>query len=127
MKGYAVWFARAKRDGPTPLAKQDTPAMDTVIPKDTVFFLDQYGKSFAKVWNKDHFEVWPVQGREFKRIAIGWLMKNNIRVCQQNNSNLRDTCEGMCYTSGEEHSLYTRVAETEDGVIWLDLRFRNGK
>ena len=100
--------------------KTDRAEAKMPIPDDAVFFIDQYGSAFAKLKIRGHYEIHPIESREFRRMAISWLMGRG-RYSPNRLKSLQDTCEGLAFMSGQVHPLYVRVAKSEDGAFWLDL------
>ncbi len=101
-----------EREGKNPLR---------MIPTETVFFLDQFSAAFIRIHRCGHYENWPVNSREFRRIATNWLLDSNETPSREKIGTLRDIAEAMAYRNGLVYSLYNRVAKDQNGTIWLDL------
>lgn len=102
-----------------PIKLEKKPLLE-IIPEDTTFFRDQYGAGFARVKVKNHWEVHPVNGREFKRVMVNWLVEAGESITKDKIGNLHSICDGKCL-QGERIPLYNRVAKSADGSFWIDL------
>ena len=78
-------------------------------------------EAFVQVVVGDHQETWPVQSRTFKR----WLLQAYYAVTEtapatQPLKDALNTIEARACFEGEEHKVFTRVAELDDR-IYVDL------
>ena len=85
------------------------------------YFLDQFGAAFIRLERAGHFEIWPVRGREFRRIAITALLDADERPSSEHIRELQDISEAKAYSSGKIYPLYVRCAKGEDGAFYIDL------
>lgn len=86
------------------------------------WFIDQYREAHARFRVGDHFEVWPILGRDFRDWLGGLFYSVTEKGCGPDAMRTAlSTCSAKARFGGSgEHELHVRVTEHE-GAIWYDL------
>ncbi len=94
--------------------------LETAIPENSVFFLDQYGKPFVHLQNVDHFENWPIESNIFRAFLTSWLKTAGISLSSEKIRSLQFLCQAAAYESNQKIELWNRYCRKND-EIYLDL------
>jgi hypothetical protein len=94
--------------------------LETAIPENSVFFLDQYGKPFVHLQNVDHFENWPIESNIFKAFLTSWLKTAGISLSTEKIRSLQFLCQAKAYESNQKIELWNRYCRKND-EIYIDL------
>ena len=94
--------------------------LETAIPENTIFFLDQYGKPFVHLQNIDHFENWPIESNIFRAFLTSWLKTAGISLSSEKIRSLQFLCQAAAYESNQKIELWNRYCRKND-EIYLDL------
>ncbi|OPY60036.1 MAG: DNA primase [Pelotomaculum sp. PtaU1.Bin065] len=84
-------------------------------------FHDEQKEPFARFYVSDHFEIWPVRNKFFKRWLVGKYFETTGKA--PNSDAIGQTLgvlEAKAVFEGPEYVLSLRVAE-HDGAFWYDL------
>lgn len=84
-------------------------------------FHDEYGDPYTRFKRGDHFEIWKIRSKQFKRWISHefWNAKEKVPNSDSLNSALNVIEAKACF-EGNKHQLHNRVAWHE-GAIWLTL------
>ena len=94
--------------------------LETAIPENSIFFLDQYGKPFVHLQNVDHFENWPIESNIFRAFLTSWLKTAGISLSSEKIRSLQFLCQAAAYESNQKIELWNRYCRKND-EIYLDL------
>lgn len=104
------------------LETEEKSKIPDVIPKDSIFFMDQFDKPFVRFKRDGHCETHAVNSKSFRRIIVAWLLDiGDFKPRSEKIKDIISLCEGLAYRNKTSYHLYTRVAKTDDGSIFLDL------
>lgn len=90
--------------------------------KQAEYFKDEYGDVFAKIWVDNHFELMPVESKDFEYWLIKTVLESTKIIISKNMVNevvRMINCHGRFY--GATHRLFNRAGVDSDGVYWIDL------
>ena len=93
---------------------------EELIPSDAIFFVDQFGDTFARVDINGHYEVHPTRSDAFKRIITGWLIDADGKPTSEKLRMLQLTCEAKAIRANKRYALFNRYA-IRDGAVYVDL------
>ncbi|OPX91157.1 MAG: hypothetical protein A4E53_00749 [Pelotomaculum sp. PtaB.Bin104] len=84
-------------------------------------FHDEQQEPFARFYVSDHFEIWPLRNKFFKRWLVGKYFETTGKAPNSDAiGQALNVLEAKAVFDGPEHVLSLRVAE-HDGCIWYDL------
>ncbi len=129
-KGASLWSEQAESP-PADADDIDSPEQDSpqqtqrdllvALAADAELFVSDVGDHFARVEIDQHFEIWPIDSRQFR----WWLTReyrDRFRSTPGRNSisEAVDSINADAFLDGERHDLANRVAEHR-GSFWYDL------
>jgi hypothetical protein len=84
-------------------------------------FHDPQDRAFARLKNKGHTEVWPVESTRFRRLLGGIFFKERKRSVNRNAiADAINTLAGLACYDGEERQVHLRVAWHDENIL-IDL------
>jgi hypothetical protein len=93
----------------------------TKDPSSYELFHDEQKTPFVRIINSDHYEIWRVESRDFKRyLSAQYYSKINKPINSENIKNALSVLSAKAVFGGKMYRLNNRVAE-HDGAFWYDL------
>jgi hypothetical protein len=83
---------------------------------------DDDGEPWMTFARDDHREHWPLRSKVIRSlIALTYYQKTGRTLGAQARQDALARLEGSALFEGDQHSVFTRIAASDDGEIWIDL------
>ena len=85
-------------------------------------FKDDLNEAYAKIKNKDHFEIWPIRRNKNFKLWVNRVGREALGKAPQETTvkEIMSALEGDAIFDGKTETLYNRMAFNKEG-FWLDL------